>query len=71
MMKTETMRLNDAALIEVLQETCDRVAKGARFSREEQDAAMLRMSRMREEIRRIHGVQSIAVDLIRESREGR
>lgn len=54
-----------------LQEICDRAAKGIAFSREEQDAAMKRMERIREAIRKSHGVQDNAVDLIREGRDSR
>jgi hypothetical protein len=54
-----------------LQETCDRVVNGPPFTREEKDAAMKRMDRLREEIRKLHGIQNIAVDLIREARDSR
>ncbi len=53
------------------QATCDRVAQGIPFSREEQDAAMKRMELIREAIRKAHGIQDIAVELIRESRDSR
>jgi hypothetical protein len=71
MTTAEPIATVDAALKADLQETCDRVANSVPFSREEQDAALKRIDRMRDEIRKLHGVQIVAVDLIRESRDAR
>ena len=60
----------DPDLKSELQKACDRLAQGirnpdaARKSRE-------RMARAREELRRRIGIQSIVVDLVRQSRESR
>lgn len=62
---------NESAPRRELQEACDRLAKGIAFTRDEQDAAMKRIERIRETIRQTHGIQDVAVDLIREGREGR
>jgi len=53
-----------------LQEVCDRVSQGV-CNREAAKKALDRMNRMREELRQRIGVQNIAVDLVRQSRDSR
>ena len=54
-----------------LQEACDRIARGIPSTRDEKIEAIEAMNRMRERIRQRTGVQSIAVDLVRQSRDGK
>ena len=58
-----------ADLAAEFQEALDDLAKGIRRP-EKMQAACERMDRMREENRRLFGEQNIAVDLIRETRDG-
>jgi len=53
-----------------LQEVCDRVSKGIRDP-ERARKAIERMNKMREELRQRIGVQNIAVELVRQSRDSR
>lgn len=53
-----------------LQETMDRLAKGIPFTPEERAEARKHMDRIREENRRLFGETNIAVDLIRQTRDG-
>jgi hypothetical protein len=52
-----------------MQEACDRVSKGIPISREERKAAAARIDRMREENAERFGIQNVAVDLVRQSRD--
>ena len=54
-----------------LQEACDRVARGEKISQEERKAAAARIDKMREENAKILGIQEVAVDLVRQSRDSR
>lgn len=54
-----------------LQEACDRVARGETMSQEERKAAAARIDKMREENAKIFGIQEVAVDLVRQSRDSR
>jgi hypothetical protein len=54
-----------------LQEACDRVARGEKISQEERKAAAARIDKMREENAKILGIQEVAVELVRESRDSR
>jgi hypothetical protein len=54
-----------------MQEVCDRLVNGPPFTPEERKKAAAEIDRMREENLRRFGVQNIAVDLVRESRENR
>jgi hypothetical protein len=53
-----------------LQETLSDIAKGVRRP-EKAKAARERMDRLREENRKLFGEQNIAVELIRQTREGK
>lgn len=59
-----------AELMAELQEAADKLAQGERDPEAAKQAAR-RMDRMREENRRIFGVQNIGVDIIRQMRDGR
>jgi hypothetical protein len=61
----------DPALKAAIQEACDRVASGIPPTRDEKLEAVAAMNRMREQIRQRTGVQSVAVDLVRQSRGGK
>lgn len=52
-----------------LQEACDRVGRGERISQEERQAAAARIDKRREENAKILGIQEVAVDLVRQSRD--
>ena len=54
-----------------LQEACDRVASGEKISQEERKAAAAHIDMMREENAKILGIQEVAVDLVRQSRDSR
>ena len=54
-----------------LQEACERLAVGIQTSPEEKREAIANLNKMREEIRKRIGVQNIAVDLVRQSRNSR
>ena len=54
-----------------LQERCDRVASGEKISQEERKAAAARIDNIREENAKILGIQEVAVDLVRQSRNSR
>ncbi|MEO8496207.1 MAG: hypothetical protein ABI614_14150 [Planctomycetota bacterium] len=54
-----------------LQEACDRVARSEKISQEERKAAAARIDQMREENAKILGIQEVAVDLVRQSRDSR
>jgi hypothetical protein len=60
-----------ADLMAELQQACDRVAKGIPFSKEERQEAARRIDRRREENAERLGIQNVAVDLVRESRDSR
>ena len=53
-----------------LQDVCDRVSQGIRDP-EAARKAIARMNTMREELRQRIGVQNIAVDLVRQTRDSR
>ena len=57
-------------LMAELQEAAAKLAKGIRDPEAAKKAAE-RMDRMREENRKIFGVQNVGVDIIREMRDGR
>ncbi len=59
-----------AELMAELQEAADRLARGERSPEAAKEAAK-RMDRMREENRRLFGVQNIGVDIIRQMRDSR
>ncbi len=61
----------DRAVKTKLQEACDRVASGAKISQEERKAAAARIDKMREENAKILGIQEVAVNLVRQSRDSR
>jgi hypothetical protein len=54
-----------------LQEACDRVARGEHIPQEERKAAAARIDKMREDNARVLGIQEVAVDLVRQSRDSR
>jgi hypothetical protein len=54
-----------------LQEVCDRLASGAPTSVEQKREALSSLKKMQDEIRKRIGVQSVAVDLVRQSRDRR
>jgi len=54
-----------------LQEACDRLAIGVQTSPDEKREALANLNKRREEIRKRVGVQNIAVDLVRQSRDNR
>ena len=54
-----------------LQEACNRVASGEKISKEERKAAAARIDKLREENAKILGIQEVAVDLVRQSRDSR
>lgn len=56
-------------LMSELQERAERAARGI-VDPEARRIARLRMDRMREEFRRTHGEVNVAVELIREARDG-
>lgn len=55
----------------MLQEACDRVARGEKISQEERKAAAARIDKVREEIAKILGIQEVAVELVRQSQDSR
>jgi hypothetical protein len=57
-------------LMAELQEAAEKLARGER-DREAAKQAAREMDRMREENRKIFGVQNIGVDIIRQMRDGR
>ena len=59
-----------AELMAELQEAADKLARGERDLEAAKKAAQ-RMDRMREENRRLFGVQNIGVDIIRQMRDSR
>jgi hypothetical protein len=59
-----------AELMAELQEAADKLARGKRDPEAAKQAAQ-RMDRMREENRRLFGVQNIGVDIIRHMRDSR
>jgi len=54
-----------------LQEVCDRLARGDTFSQAERKAAAAEIDQLREENKAKFGIQNVAVDFVRESRDGR
>jgi hypothetical protein len=54
-----------------MQEVCDRLVNGPPFTQEERKKAAAEIDRMREENLKRFGVQNVAVDLVRESRDSR
>ena len=54
-----------------LQEVCDRIARGETFSAEERKAAAARIDQLREENAKKFGIQNVAVDFVRQSRDSR
>ena len=54
-----------------LQEACDRIASGEKIPQEERKAAAARIDKMRQENANFLGIQEVAVDLVRQSRDGR
>jgi hypothetical protein len=68
-MKTEEESTGMATELKAaMQEACDRIAKGARFTKQERERAAAEISRIREENARIFGVQKVVVDAVRQSR---
>jgi hypothetical protein len=65
----ETAPISSELLAE-LQEAADKLARRER-DREAAKQAAQRMDRMRDENRRLFGVQNIGVDVIRQMRDGR
>jgi hypothetical protein len=68
-METNDTRVIPPDLMAVLQEAAERAARGVRDPQAMRRAAE-EMDRVREEIRRQHGVLDIGVPAIRELREG-
>jgi hypothetical protein len=58
----------DPQIKAAMQEACDRIAKGIPFTNEERERAAGEIARIREENAKIFGVQNVAVDAVRESR---
>ena len=54
-----------------LQDVCERVARGVAPTREEKLGAIASLNELREAIRKRIGVQNVAVDLVRQFRDGR
>lgn len=52
-----------------LQDLCDQVAKSVQTSSQEKLEAIASLNEMREKIRKRIGVQNIAADLVRQSRD--
>lgn len=52
-----------------LQDACDRLANGMRTPPEQKRDAIANLNQMREEIRKRIGVQNLAVNLVRQSRD--
>jgi hypothetical protein len=61
----------DPKLKAELQEVCDRVARSETFSQKERKAAAAEIDRLREENRKKFGIQNVAVDFVRQSRDSR
>jgi hypothetical protein len=61
----------DPAVKAAIQEACDRAASGIPPTRDEKLEAIAAMNRMREQIRQRIGIQNVAVDLVRQSRDGK
>lgn len=61
----------DPAVKASLQQACDRAANGIPPTRDEKLEAIAALNRMREQIRQRTGVQNVAVDLVRQSRDGK
>jgi hypothetical protein len=61
----------DPALKAMLQEACDKIAKGIFPTMEERKAAAAEIDRLRENNARIFGIQDVTLDAVRESRAGR
>jgi hypothetical protein len=59
-----------AELMAELQQAADKLARGERDPEAAKQAAQ-RMDRMREENRRLFGVQNIGIDIIRQRRDAR
>jgi hypothetical protein len=70
MKATEEKACISAKLMAELQEAADSLASGKRDPEAAKEAAQ-RMDRMREENRRLFGLQNIGVDIIRQMRNGR
>ena len=68
MARTQATNGISPALMADLQAAADKLARGER-DREAAKQAALRMDRLREENRRLFGVQSIGVDIIRQMRD--
>jgi hypothetical protein len=64
----ETTSGTDLQLKARMQDACERIAKGIAFTREEKDQAAAEIDRIREANAKRIGIQSIAVDLVREMR---
>ena len=60
-----------AELMAELQQACERVAKRIPYSKEERQEAARRIDRRREENAKRLGIQNVAVDLVRASRDSR
>lgn len=54
-----------------LQDVCDRVAEGVQTTTNEKRASLASLNELRERIRQRIGVQNVAVDLVRQSRDSR
>jgi len=52
-----------------MQDACDRISKGIPISPEERKAAAARIDEMREANAKRLGIQNVAVDLVRQSRD--
>lgn len=71
MKTTDEITAMDPVVKAELQEVCDRIARGETFSPEERRAAIARIDAMRKENEKKFGIQNIAVDLVRQSRDSR
>ena len=54
-----------------MQEACDRIANGIHPTMEERKAAAARIDEMREANVKLFGIQNVAIDLVRQSRDSR
>lgn len=59
----------DPAVKAKLQEACDRATRGEKISMEARKAAAARIDKMREENAKVLGIQEVAVNLVRRSRD--
>ena len=69
MQTTDEITGMDPKLKAAMQEACDRIAKGIPFTRQERERAAAEIARIREENKKLFGVQNVVVDAIHESRQ--